>query len=304
MKAKIIFTSLVMILISNVMAQELVNDIVQINYNKKNAKKAMILSGIFPGAGQFYGDKSSWTTYLFPVLEIGFWTGMIYYKNAGNSKEEDFKDYADEHYNRAYYEEVRDDLVGVYNDDYDYGAANNPVFYGYYDDEHGEGLFRLDENNSQHYYEDIGKYNKYIFGWEDWYAIYASDEEGNYMEPQWSWVDPSAEHKLWNGMVAPNNPNDPDYIANQSSYDNTKGFYTSYRAVYIDMRNESKDLHKMSRNFNFALAANHIIAALDAVRVTKKRNLQYISSNHINIQLLPTLVNNEVTPRLIISKRF
>ena len=304
MKAKIVFICLVMVIAGNVLAQEVVNDIIQVNYEKKSARKAMLLSGIFPGAGQLYADKSSFTTYLFPVLEVGFWAGMIYYKNAGNDQEEDFKDFADAHYDRGSYEDVRDDLVGVYGDDNDYGSANFPVFYGYYNEQSDEGLFRLDTDNTQHYYEDIGKYDKYIFGWNDWYAIYATDEAGNEVEPNWAWEDATADHRKWIDMSNPNNPNDPDYQANQAVYDQNNGLYTSYRAEYIEMRNESKDLHTMSRNFSFALAINHIAAALDAVRVTRSRNLQYISSNHLKVNIVPTMVNNQISATLQISKRF
>ena len=304
MKNRILGIIVLIVISSNIFAQEVINDIIQVNYGKKSARKAMILSGIFPGAGQFYADKSSKTGYIFPVIEIGMWAGYIYFTNAGNNKEEDFKKYADEHYYREYYNEVRDDLVGVYNDDNDYGAANNPGFYGYYDDEHDEGLFRLDSDKTQHYYEDIGKYEKYIFGWSDWYGIYASDEEGNFVNPDWGWENDAETHKKWSNMAGPTNPNHPDYLANQTLYDQQGGKYSTLRQGYIDLRNDSKDLHSMARNFNFGVALNHIFAALDAVRVTRSRNLEYISSNRLQIQVVPNWVNDNFAPALLLSKRF
>ena len=303
MKSKILGTIIMMVIVCNIFAQEIVNDIIQVNYDKKSARKAMILSGIFPGAGQLYADKSSITGYLFPIIEIGMWAGYLYYANAGNSKEEDFKKYADEHYTRTYYETVRDDLVGVYNDDSDYGAANNPGHYGYYDDNHDEGFFRLDEDNTQHYYEDIGKYDKYIFGWNDWYGIYASDEDGEFVSPNWGW-DVTEEDNVWANMVSPTNPNHPDYLANKTLYDQQGGKYSTFREEYIDMRNESKALHTTSRNFNFGMFINHIASAIDAVRVTRNRNLKYVASNDLKIHVIPTWINDNFSPTLLVSKGF
>ncbi|MFO7896823.1 MAG: hypothetical protein R6U84_07820 [Candidatus Cloacimonadales bacterium] len=304
MRTKIIVSMILLIFLSKLISQNIAEDIINVNYEKKDARKAMLLSGILPGAGQFYADRSSLTAYIFPVIELGLWAGYIYYDQAGSDKDAEFEKYADEYYSREYYETTRDDLVGVYGDSDDYGAANNPVFYGYYDEEHGPGLFRLDEENTQHYYEDIGKYDKYIFGWQDWYEIYAADADGEFVGPNWDWEDPTVSNKKWVGMQSPTNPEHDDYLANQTFYDQAGGKYSSLRADYIDLRNESKDLYDMRRNFSFALAFNHIAAALDAVRVTRQRNMYYISSNQLKIEIFPALVNNNITPTLRISKRF
>jgi hypothetical protein len=304
MRTKLFVSLILLVIFSALAAQNIAEDIIKVNYEKKDARKAMLLSGIIPGAGQFYADRSSITAYVFPVIELGLWAGYFYYDQAGSDKEAEFENYADAHYNRAYYEATRDDLVGEYNNPDDYGAANNPVFYGYYDDQHGAGLFRLDEENTQHYYEDIGKYDKYVFGWTDWYEIYAADASGDFVGPNWEWEDPTVSNKKWAEMGDPTNPDHPDYLANQQLYDQSGGKYSSLRADFIDLRNESKDLFNMRRNFSFALALNHIAAALDAVRVTRSRNLHYISSNQLKIEIFPALVDNNITPTLRISKRF
>ena len=44
------------------------NDLIKINYNRKNAQLAMAMSMLVPGAGQFYANKTVLTTYIFPVL--------------------------------------------------------------------------------------------------------------------------------------------------------------------------------------------------------------------------------------------
>ena len=54
---------------------------------------------------------------------------------------------------------------------------NNSSFY----DEH----FRLDDTNTQHFYEDIGKYPRYVFGWTDWFQIYSKNNNGEIVSPDW-----------------------------------------------------------------------------------------------------------------------
>ncbi|HNQ43682.1 MAG TPA: DUF5683 domain-containing protein, partial [Candidatus Cloacimonadota bacterium] len=73
---------------------ELDNDIIQVNYARKDARRAMLYSMLFPGAGQFYADKSSFTTYVFPILEAGFITGIIVYANRGKDKAKRYENYA------------------------------------------------------------------------------------------------------------------------------------------------------------------------------------------------------------------
>jgi len=103
---KLVLVILSLILLSAVFAQNiddmifaeesdsLANDIIKINYEKKDARKAMLLSAILPGAGQFYADKSAITTYLFPILEIAAIGGIVYFNHQGNEKTKDFENYA------------------------------------------------------------------------------------------------------------------------------------------------------------------------------------------------------------------
>jgi hypothetical protein len=56
-------------------AEKLEADFIKVNYEKKDARLAMLMSMVLPGAGQFYANKSAFTTYLFPILEIGLAAG-------------------------------------------------------------------------------------------------------------------------------------------------------------------------------------------------------------------------------------
>ncbi len=283
---KISILTLVLLIFSAAIAQELDNDIIQINYEKKSPAKAMLLSSLFPGAGQFYANRRSVTTYISPLIEIGLIVGYIMSYNEGLDSESDYEKFADSHYDRIKQYFAQNDLIE--------DQMNNSSFY----DEH----FRLDDTNTQHFYEDIGKYNKYIFGWDDWFDIYAMDDLGNQISPDWVWEESNDGKNLWNG----NNITNPESIYNtNSNYSDPYTIYSENRAEYIEMRKDTEDLYDRSELFSFGLVANHILAAIDAVRLTKIHNREYLSNtSQLEIKLTPIFVNNNLSPALMLTKRF
>lgn len=265
---------------------EIINDIIEIKYEQKSAGKAMLMSSIFPGAGQAYVNYKSLTTYLFPLIEIGLWYGMYHYYQKGEDKEASYEEFADTYYARERQYHAEEDLIV---------ASNNNPFY--------ENHFRLDEENTQHFYEDIGKYNKYIFGWQDWFEIYCTSEQGYWTNADWIWEDDSAEFKKWAGNQ-PINPDSDYYDGNQHLYDSKNGIYSQMRAEYIDMRQEAEDFYEKSKMMSFGIVFNHIISAFDALRVTKQYNLEAISQNKLKMKVSPIFVDNQVSLGLVFSKRF
>ncbi|MBN2460327.1 MAG: hypothetical protein JXB60_01870, partial [Candidatus Cloacimonetes bacterium] len=164
--------------------------------------------------------------------------------------------------------------------------------------------FHLDNDNSQHFYEDIGKYEQYIFGWADWYDIYAIDEDSNFgpdwlfetgdnSEPDWRWVG-----------NAVTNPESEYYLGNESLYNQNQGIYSGFRAEYIAMRQDAEDYFNTANMLGFGIVFNHILASLDALRVTRKYNLEYISQNNLRIKFTPVFINNELSAGVMISKDF
>jgi len=282
---KISILTLVLLIFSAAIAQELDNDIIQINYEKKSPAKAMLLSSLFPGAGQFYANRRSITTYISPLIEIGLIVGYIMSYNEGLDAESDYEKFANSHYERTNQFFAQNDLI----DD----TMNNSSFY----DEH----FRLDDTNTQHFYEDIGKYNKYVFGWDDWFDIYATDEDGSTISPDWVWEESNDGKNLWIG----NNVTNPTSSFYNSNYSDPYSIYSGNRTEYIEMRKDTEDLYDRSELFSFGLVANHILAAIDAVRLTKIHNREYLSNtSQLEIKLTPIFVNNSLSPALILTKRF
>ena len=284
---KFFISTLILIICSVAIAQELDNDIIQINYEKKSLAKAALLSSLFPGAGQFYANRRSITTYIFPLIEIGLIAGYFINYNEGLDKETAYENYANAHYDRVNQHYAENNLI---ND-----PLNNSDFY----DNH----FRLDDENTQHFYEDIGKYHKYVFGWDDWFDIYATDMDGNTISPEWLWEEAENGTYMWIGNNIINS--ESEYLIDNSNYNDSYTIYSGYRAEYISMRQNAEASYDKAEMFSFGLVVNHILAAIDAVRLTRKYNRGYLSNTaKLEIKFAPIFVNNNFSPALMVTKRF
>jgi len=214
---------------------------VDLSLPKNSTKTAVILSAIVPGAGQFYIDPTQWTAYVFPVIEIGLFYALFKYNKMGIDKEREYERFADAHYSRDRQNATQDDLIR-------YLVPNSPGYLFYIGDNgdltnHGNGgHFRLDADNTQHFYEDIAKYDKYVFGWDDWFDDYYT-QNGNTVDWQFG-----EDGKYTNPSISAN------------------------RAKYIQMRIKAEDYYSTSRSMRYFLLANHLLAAVDAYRVAKKHN--------------------------------
>lgn len=280
-------------------------DVIRIEYEKKDARKAMVFSLLIPGAGQFYADRSAITTYIFPLLEIGLLGGILYYNSKGASKTDEYESYANKEivtleiggylytgprYNREYQNITQNALSGF----------NSSESYTYRPD-----FFRLEDTNSQHFYEDIGKYNKYIFGWADWYHTFAADSDGSFLLNDinyWDITDGLPNEIQWQGNYVIS-----DYVAgstNNQSISPNSPMASPMRRQYIKMRQDAEVEYSIARAFGFGLALNHLISGLDALRVTNKRNRYYLSDSGMRFHYYANVDNGNFTPMLALSYRF
>ncbi len=283
----------------------LTNDIIRVNYAQKNARLAMLYSALLPGAGQFYADKASISKFIYPVIELAVIGGMIYYNGKGNDKADAYKDYVNEtisyeyqghtytgtRYNRDFQTVVESSLQNIHSADI-------------YDGEY----FNLDLSNTQHFYEDIGKYDKYIFGWVDWYAKYADPT----MTPVDDWP---AGYAGFNPVFAFSITDTTNQYYN--SYENTwEGNYpygdnllidkpnSAMRAKYVRMRSDAEDQYRTARYISFGLALNHIVSAIDAARLANKVNKFYLSDSGFKFNYYASLKDGFLTPMLGVQYRF
>ena len=145
MLKKIIISLISLSFLTSIFATNLTDEnIISIKHQQKSARKAIILSSIFPGAGQFYISKKSITAYIFPIIEIGLWYEYMHYQNKGDDTEDNYKKYADANYSRARQNEVQQNMISE-------AAAidgNSSTPHNIYNELH----FSLSDKNIQHFY--------------------------------------------------------------------------------------------------------------------------------------------------------
>lgn len=287
------------------------NDLIRVRHELKNAHRAMFYSIILPGAGQFYVDRSSFTAYIFPVLEIGLIAGIIYYNNKGNEITRDYERFANgETISGNDYDNVWDGYTGPrYNRNYQTAVQN--VMTGLFaNDIYDSEFFRLDSGNTQHFYEDIGKYNKYVFGWVDWYYQFAADATGTFVlnhdayNAAWIWsynpLQPQDRRWLGNIPIATYNPANPGTNYVNPGHPSA----TPMRSKYVQMRFDAEDNYSTARMLAFGVALNHIGSGLDAVRLVNKRNRMHLASSEFRMHYYASLQNDQLTPMLGFNWKF
>jgi hypothetical protein len=302
MSKKLITVLLTLLVVVTIFGEEITNDIFQVEYSQKSARKAMLFSAIVPGVGQFYANPSAITAYIFPVLEFGLWYGYFYFQSEGDDITNQYEEFADQHYEREDQWSAQKSLI---DNPLSYTSFYAPDDYDPNDgDDYGEGgHFRLDHEDTQHFYEDIGKYNKYLFGWEDWKDIYATVDGTYWTSPQWIIEENAGGQGLWAG----NNvyyDESAHYIGNESLYDGKRGIYSVMRQSYIDMRREAEENYDKKRYCSFGLLFNHLLATIDAARVTNKYNIEHLTSKPFDLNFAPQFADGEIAPGLMLSYHF
>lgn len=122
---------------------------------RKSPVKAFIYSAIIPGAGQLYnGSKIKAVAFL--GLEALAWTGHIIYSGKGDDKTAEFETYANANWSENSYVAWLE-LNWQQSDDEDVlNDRGFPLF-----------THHLPDTKTQQYYEMIGKYNQFVYGWAD-----------------------------------------------------------------------------------------------------------------------------------------
>lgn len=138
------------------------------SWSKKNTAIAIVASAVLPGLGELYCYRTSrdkWTLARVPVfmaLEGVMWYGYFHNHSVGKDYKQDYMDYADEHWSL-------DRFLAQHPCCEDYGGCDDWQFYNV----NCQGEFHYFfytplEVDEEEYYENIGKYNAFVYGWDDW----------------------------------------------------------------------------------------------------------------------------------------
>jgi hypothetical protein len=125
----------------------------------------VLFSALLPGTGEIYLGYN-WRGAALLTLEVLAWTGYFYYHNEGLESREAYENYADIHWDQRKWIDDHPDvypLTGITLEELEeigrdkLGGGEWP----------GYIVWVSKEEDKQHYYENIGKYDWYISGWAD-----------------------------------------------------------------------------------------------------------------------------------------
>ena len=112
----------------------------------------MAMSLVLPGLGEAWlGYKRG---YALMAIDVASWIGVAHYVSEGNRKRDEYYAYADANWSE-------DDLAAAY------GASLPGTFYFGVTDYTALPLWVSKEDDRREYYENLGKWDQFVFGWND-----------------------------------------------------------------------------------------------------------------------------------------
>jgi hypothetical protein len=148
-------------------------------YKNLSPGKAFVLSLVLPGAGQYYtGNKIKAAVSL--AIESALWLGRFSYRSQGDDQVLEYEAFADDHWSDIPY---FNSLLAEYEIDR-WGDSDPGVPWAHHLPFKVDGVDTTADMNHE-YYENIGKYDQFVWGWDDLVPI--SDTlpipENNYRSP-------------------------------------------------------------------------------------------------------------------------
>jgi hypothetical protein len=208
-----------------------------------------LYSLLLPGAGQYHAERYT-KAGIFLAVEAALITFAVINQGKGNSKTEDFQRYADAHWSALRYAQwistygVSDYGPNITFTPADLAAIGNRDFSRINEWErgtHSTGFtHQLPKWGEQQYYELIGKYNQYKFGWD----TYPTDVNGV----------PVSDSRQYDSMIP------------QQMLD------------YSKERGKANDYFYAAGFAAGVLVINHVVSALDAFLSTRSFNNVVTSS--------------------------
>jgi hypothetical protein len=129
-------------------------------FKSKSTSKGFLLSMLLPGAGEYYAE-SKLKAGIFLSLEALFWTGYLSYHNKAGNKENEYKNFADLNWSEQAY---KDSMLTIYGVDIDTISTGTKLISDY---DSVVIVEHLPDSKTQQYYEMVGKYDQFRYGWDD-----------------------------------------------------------------------------------------------------------------------------------------
>lgn len=200
----------------------------------KSVGRSLLYSAMVPGAGQLYAGSRGRAAFFF-VLEVVGWGTYFNWKAKGSDIEDEFRARADTTWSPSRYLTWRTSTIARNSSITHALPCSTFVQAGIAASMSvPESLKGCAGPEVQQYYELIGKYDQFVAGWKD-----VTDQNLSPVQP--------------------------------TEVDSAENFHSKNRLSYEDRRDNSNRYLKRASTLGGLILVNHIISAIDAARVAKKR---------------------------------
>ncbi|MBD3298480.1 MAG: hypothetical protein GF341_07495 [candidate division Zixibacteria bacterium] len=244
-------------------------------YEPKSSRRAFLQSLVVPGWGQWYYG-SRWKPFVFLGLEAAGWYFWSDFRSTGSDLEDQYQVFADgtdpqSGVVRWGFDRYIDGLQEVYEIDDDRQAWRNPdtgdsTFFSHHISEDDA------EEKNDTYYENIGKYDQFAFGWHDF------------------------------------NPNDKDFGPGDTTYSDGTPivFVTEDRQNYVQQRDAANREFNKASTVLILTIGNHLLSAFEAALGAKRYNRSRDQFGQIDadLRLTRTNLSTELAPRFTLRYLF
>jgi len=226
------------------------------DFKTKSVAKAFALSLLVPGAGQFYtGSKLKGAIFL--GIEALGWLGYFKYDGEGDDITAEYEQYARTHWvEQAYWDSLESKrTILKWQDDEVF-----PHHLPYTINENGDTVGAWNHE----YYENIGKYDQFVWGWDD---LQQFEDPINSTNPEVS-------------------------------------FQSARRKEYVGMREDANQKYDHARAAGIVVIANHLVSALEAAFSAKRYNSQAQHARRIDVDLKVVNLEDTPTPWVRVAYSF
>jgi hypothetical protein len=128
-----------------------------LNTSYRSPSKAFLYSMMIPGGGQLY-NHSTFKTGLFMAVEVASWVDWLLNHQKGQKKTDDYNNFADREWSAERYTNWLIETYGILRDTAEFlNEKGEPTRFTHH----------LPITKTQQYYEMIGKYDQFRYGWSD-----------------------------------------------------------------------------------------------------------------------------------------
>ncbi len=255
-------------------------------YESKSPKRAFLQSVLIPGWGQWY-NGSRITPFVFLGLEAAGWLGVSHFHSNGNQKQGKYQRFADDDSLGWDYSLYNHALQVVYGVDSDTSKYLNPEWVKCQTDPNCQDVppqyipwshHVFDDGNgnpikNQTYYENIGKYDQFAFGWRDY-----NDTDSN-------------------GIGTP--PTKPQDTVGVS-------YITQNRRNYLNQRASANREFSRASTILILTISNHLISAFEAAIGANRHNrsLDQFGAVDAHMSLVRSQTTGNLMPNMTLNYRF